>query len=136
MVRSYAAGFIFTTSLPLMVLAGAQAAVGVLASAEGRLLRKKHQENDHIFGKNCLLPIYQLSLLHLISYLSRLVVIGNPNLCSKISDLLLQEKGHYVQAINYPTVPIGEKKLRLASTPHHTAEMVDILVADMLDVWV
>lgn len=45
MIRSYAAGFIFTTSLPPMVLAGARAAVGVLASAEGRLLRKKHQEN-------------------------------------------------------------------------------------------
>lgn len=62
--------------------------------------------------------------------------IGNPNLCSKISDVLLQEKGHYVQAINYPTVPIGQEKLRLAPTPHHTAEMVDILVEDMLDVWV
>lgn len=45
MIRSYAAGFIFTTSLPPMVLAGARAAVGVLASEEGRLLRKKHQEN-------------------------------------------------------------------------------------------
>lgn len=45
MIRSYAAGFIFTTSLPPMVLAGARAAVGVLASTEGRSLRKKHQEN-------------------------------------------------------------------------------------------
>ena len=62
--------------------------------------------------------------------------IGNPNLCSKISDVLLQEKGHYVQAINYPTVPIGQEKLRLAPTPHHTSEMVDTLVEDMLDVWV
>lgn len=62
--------------------------------------------------------------------------IGNPNLCSKISDVLLQEKGHYVQAINYPTVPIGQEKLRLAPTPHHTSEMIDVLVEDMLDVWV
>jgi len=45
MIRSYAAGFIFTTSLPPMVLAGARAAVSVLASAEGRSLRQKHQEN-------------------------------------------------------------------------------------------
>lgn len=57
-------------------------------------------------------------------------------MCSKISDLLLQEKGHYVQAINYPTVPIGQEKLRMAPTPHHTAEMIDTLVEDMLDVWV
>jgi len=45
MIRSYAAGFIFTTSLPPIVLAGARAAVSVLASAEGRSLRQKHQEN-------------------------------------------------------------------------------------------
>lgn len=57
-------------------------------------------------------------------------------MCSKISDLLLQEKGHYVQAINYPTVPIGHEKLRMAPTPHHTAEMIDTLVKDMLEVWV
>lgn len=57
-------------------------------------------------------------------------------MCSKISDGLLQEKGHYVQAINYPTVPIGQEKLRLAPTPYHTAEMIDKLVDDLLDVWV
>ncbi|VVC26878.1 Pyridoxal phosphate-dependent transferase, subdomain 2,Aminotransferase, class I/classII,Pyridoxal [Cinara cedri] len=133
MVRSYAAGFIFTTSLPPMVLAGAQAAVGVLASAEGRLLRKKHQENVQYLRQKLFaadLPV-ESTPSHIIP-----IKIGDPNLCSKISDLLLQEKGHYVQAINYPTVPIGEEKLRLAPTPHHTAEMVDILVADMLDVWV
>lgn len=56
-------------------------------------------------------------------------------MCSKISDMLLQEKGHYVQAINYPTVPIGQEKLRLAPTPHHTVEMIDVLVNDMLEVW-
>lgn len=61
--------------------------------------------------------------------------IGNPKLCTEISDTLLREKGHYVQAINYPTVPIGEEKLRLAPTPHHTVEMMDVLVADMVSVW-
>lgn len=57
-------------------------------------------------------------------------------MCSKISDVLLQEKGHYIQAINYPTVPIGQEKLRLAPTPHHTTEMIDTLIEDLLDVWV
>lgn len=47
----------------------------------------------------------------------------------------MREKGHYVQAINYPTVPIGEEKLRLAPTPHHTKEMMDILTSDMVDIW-
>lgn len=49
--------------------------------------------------------------------------------------MLLREKGHYVQAINYPTVPVGEEKLRLAPTPHHTISMMDILVQDMVDIW-
>lgn len=52
-----------------------------------------------------------------------------------MSDQLLQKKGHYVQAINYPTVPLGEEKLRLAPTPHHTIEMMDVFVHDMLDIW-
>jgi 5-aminolevulinate synthase len=133
MIRSYAAGFIFTTSLPPMVLAGARAAVSVLASAEGRLLRKKHQENVAYLRQKLYaagLPV-ESTPSHIIP-----IKIGNPHLCSKISDILLQEKGHYVQAINYPTVPIGQEKLRLAPTPHHTPEMVDILVEDMLDVWV
>ncbi|XP_025404714.1 5-aminolevulinate synthase, erythroid-specific, mitochondrial [Sipha flava] len=133
MIRSYAAGFIFTTSLPPMVLAGARAAVGVLASAEGRLLRTKHQKNVQYLRQKLYdagLPV-ESTPSHIIP-----IKIGNANLCSKISDLLLQEKGHYVQAINYPTVPIGQEKLRLAPTPHHTAEMVDKLVNDMLDVWV
>ncbi|XP_015374160.1 PREDICTED: 5-aminolevulinate synthase, erythroid-specific, mitochondrial [Diuraphis noxia] len=133
MIRSYAAGFIFTTSLPPMVLAGARAAVGVLASIEGRSLRKKHQENVKYLRQKLYaagLPV-ESTPSHIIP-----IKIGNPNLCTKISDLLLQEKGHYVQAINYPTVPIGQEKLRLAPTPHHTPEMIDTLVEDMLDVWV
>lgn len=52
-----------------------------------------------------------------------------------ISDKLLREKGHYVQAINYPTVARGEEKLRFAPTPHHNEEMMDHLIADMKDVW-
>lgn len=49
--------------------------------------------------------------------------------------MLLQKKGHYVQAINYPTVPVGEEKLRLAPTPHHTVSMINTLVQDMVDIW-
>ena len=62
------------------------------------------------------------------------VRLGNPEKCTKVSDILLKEYGHYVQAINYPTVPVGEEKLRLAPTPFHTTAMVDILVRDMVSV--
>lgn len=56
-------------------------------------------------------------------------------MCSQIADHLLRDKGHYVQAINYPTVPKGEEKLRLAPTPKHTQVMMDKFMRDMLDVF-
>ena len=47
----------------------------------------------------------------------------------------MKQKGHYVQAINYPTVPRGKEKLRIAPTPHHTEDMMDAFVADLVKVW-
>ncbi|XP_043257133.1 5-aminolevulinate synthase, erythroid-specific, mitochondrial isoform X1 [Colletes gigas] len=130
MIRSYAAGFIFTTSLPPTVLYGALAAVEILASDEGRMLRASHQENV-AYMKSILntagLPV-EPSSSHIIP-----IKIGDPLLSSQIADSLLKEKGHYVQAINYPTVPKGEEKLRLAPTPKHTKSMMDQFVKDTLD---
>lgn len=56
-------------------------------------------------------------------------------MCNQIADHLLRDKGHYVQAINYPTVPKGEEKLRLAPTPKHTQAMMDKFMRDTLDVF-
>lgn len=61
--------------------------------------------------------------------------IGNPSLSSQLSDELMKRKGHYVQAINYPTVPRGQEKLRIAPTPHHTREKMDLFVKDLVEVW-
>jgi 5-aminolevulinate synthase len=132
MVRSYAAGFIFTTSLPPTVLCGALKAVDILASDEGRQLRQRHQENVRYLRnklKEAGLPV-EHTPSHIIP-----VKIGNPKNCTAASDLLIQKYGHYIQAINYPTVARGEEKLRLAPTPYHTPEMMDILVRDMTAVW-
>ncbi|KAG7199754.1 hypothetical protein KM043_000424 [Ampulex compressa] len=131
-IRSYAAGFIFTTSLPPTVLYGALAAVDILASDEGRALRIAHQRNV-AYMKSILavagLPL-QPSPSHIIP-----IKVGDPLRCSQIADALIKEKGHYVQAINYPTVPKGEEKLRLAPTPRHTQCMMDKFVQDILDVF-
>ena len=54
---------------------------------------------------------------------------------TKISDDLIRRYGHYVQAINYPTVARGEEVLRVAPTPHHTEEMMDAFVSDITAVW-
>ena len=132
MVRSYAAGFIFTTSLPPTVLCGAMKAVEILASDEGRALRARHQENVRYLRNK--LKSEGFPVEHTPSHIIP-VKLGNPQHCTQISDMMIQEFGHYVQAINYPTVPRGEEKLRLAPTPYHTPEMVDQLVADMKVIW-
>jgi 5-aminolevulinate synthase len=132
MVRSYAAGFIFTTSLPPTVLSGALKAVEILASEEGRELRSRHQENVRYLRNK--LKSEGFPVEHTPSHIIP-VKLGNPQHCTQISDMMIQEFGHYVQAINYPTVPRGEEKLRLAPTPYHTFEMIDQLVADMKIIW-
>ncbi|KAL6266597.1 hypothetical protein P5V15_003443 [Pogonomyrmex californicus] len=132
MIRSYAAGFIFTTSLPPTVLYGALTSVEILASDEGRSLRTNHQKNV-AYMKSILtaagLPL-EPSPSHIIP-----IKIGDPLICSQIADHLLRDKGHYIQAINYPTVPKGEEKLRLAPTPKHTEAMMNKFVQDALDVF-
>jgi len=63
------------------------------------------------------------------------VHVGDAAVCSRLSDRLLAERGHYVQAINYPTVRRGEETLRIAPTPLHSRAMMDEFVTDLLDVW-
>lgn len=132
MIRSYAAGFIFTTSLPPTVLYGALTSVEILASDEGRSLRATHQRN--VAYMKSILNAAGLPLENSPSHIIPLK-IGDPLLCSQIADALIREKGHYIQAINYPTVPKGEEKLRLAPTPKHTKAMMDQFVRDTLDVF-
>ncbi|XP_019866110.1 5-aminolevulinate synthase, erythroid-specific, mitochondrial [Aethina tumida] len=131
-VRSYAPGFIFTTSLPPSVLAGAIESIKILSSDEGRALRTKHQNNVG-YLKKCLLknklPIEQTPS-HIIP-----IRVGDPKKCTLISDTLLRDYKQYIQAINYPTVVKGEEKLRLAPTPFHTRSMIDELVRDLKEVW-
>ncbi|EDW01920.1 5-aminolevulinate synthase, erythroid-specific, mitochondrial [Drosophila grimshawi] len=132
MVRSYAAGFIFTTSLPPTVLCGSLEAVSILASEEGRQLRSLHQRNVS-YLKNLLkregFPVEDTPS-HIIP-----IKIGDPLICSEISNRLIEQYGHYLQSINYPTVARGQEKLRLAPTPFHTFEMMNALVTDLKKVW-
>lgn len=133
MIRSYAAGFIFTTSLPPTVLAGARKAVEILSSDQGRQLRAKHQANVK-YLRNLLLK-NGFPVEHTPSHIIP-IKIGNPALCSKVCDALMKDKGHYIQSINYPTVARGQEKMRLAPTPHHSIEMMNKLVDDLRSVWI
>uniref|UniRef100_A0ABI7W9N9 5-aminolevulinate synthase n=1 Tax=Felis catus TaxID=9685 RepID=A0ABI7W9N9_FELCA len=132
MIRSYAAGFIFTTSLPPMVLSGALESVQLLKGEEGQALRRAHQRN--VKHMRQLLMDRGLPVIPCPSHIIP-IRVGDAALNSKICDLLLSKHGIYVQAINYPTVPRGEELLRLAPSPHHSPQMMDDFVGKF-SIWV
>ena len=133
MVRSYGSGFIFTTSLPPTVLKGSTTSIRILKSDEGRDLRARHKANVSYLRER--LFDVGVAAQHTPSHIIP-IHVGDPALTTKISDDLIKKYGHYIQAINYPTVPRGEEKLRLAPTPHHSKEMMDKLTEDLCKVWV
>lgn len=103
--------FIFTTLLPPTVLARSLASIRLLRSAEGRQLRAQHQANVQYLRQALFAAAVRVEQTP--SHIN-LVHVGNPALCSALSNVLIQKYGHYVQAINYPTVPRGQEKLRIA----------------------
>ena len=129
-VRSYAPGFIFTTSLPPVVAAGAAASVRHLKTDQG--LRDLHQERAKVLKtrlKALGLPIIDHGS-HIVP-----VMVGDPVHTKAISDMLLADFGIYVQPINYPTVPRGTERLRFTPSPVHGPEMLDGLVQAMDSLW-
>jgi 5-aminolevulinate synthase len=125
-VRSWASGFIFTTSLPPALTAGALASVRHLKAHPE--LRVAHQERAETLKRRLLeagIPVLP-SVSHIVP-----VHVGNPVHCKLISDMLLEEHGIYVQPINYPTVPKGTERLRFTPSPNHDDGMIDKLVDAM-----
>ncbi|XP_072328701.1 5-aminolevulinate synthase, non-specific, mitochondrial-like [Scyliorhinus torazame] len=131
-VRSYAAGFIFTTSLPPMLLSGALQSVQFLKSEEGRALRRRHQRN--VKHMRQLLMDTGFPVVHCPSHIIP-IRVANAAKNTEICDELLSKYNIYVQAINYPTVARGEELLRIAPTPHHTPEMMNNFVEKLLVTW-
>lgn len=130
-VRSYASGFIFTTSLPPTVACGAIESVRILKGDEGRYLRKLQQGNVFHMKRALTaagLPHYN-SKSHIIP-----IPVGEAAKCTQVSADLL-EMGHYIQSINYPTVAKGTERLRVSVTPFHTEQMIDSLVENLVSVW-
>ena len=129
-VRSYAPGFIFTTSLPPVVAAGAAASVRILKTAQH--LRDEQQTNARILKmrlKGLGLPIIDHGS-HIVP-----VHVGNPIHCKMMSDMLLEQFGIYVQPINFPTVPRGTERLRFTPSPVHDVKQIDALVKAMDVLW-
>ncbi|MDE4192642.1 5-aminolevulinate synthase [Phaeobacter gallaeciensis] len=129
-IRSYAPGFIFTTSLAPAVAAGAAASVAFLKTAPE--LREKHQEQAKILKmrlKGLGLPIIDHGS-HIVP-----VIVGDPVHTKKLSDMLLSDFGIYVQPINFPTVPRGTERLRFTPSPVHGPLEIDALVKAMDGLW-
>ncbi len=131
-VRSYAPGFIFTTSLPPAVAAGCAASIAFLKTVEGQKLRDQQQLHARILKtrlKGLGLPIIDHGS-HIVP-----VHVGHPVHCKMISDMLLERYGVYVQPINFPTVPRGTERLRFTPSPVHNPKEIDRVVAAMDQLW-
>lgn len=129
-IRSYAPGFIFTTSLSPVLVAGVLAAVKHLKqSGEERAAQQANAAALKAMMAEAGLPV-MLSETHIVP-----LMVGDPVKAKKISDILLAEYGAYVQPINYPTVPRGTERLRFTPGPQHTQAMMRELVDALVEVW-
>ena len=129
-IRSLAPGFIFTTSLPPATMAGAKTAIEYqMAHPEDRQRQQLHTRavKKALAERN--IPIIP-NPSHIVPLL-----VGNAELAKRASDLLLERYQIYVQAINYPTVPVGQERLRITPTPGHTAEYQAHLVEAVDAIW-
>lgn len=129
-IRSYAPGFIFTTSLSPVLVAGVLAAVRHLKqSSEEREAQQANAARLKQLFADAGLPV-MMSETHIVP-----LMIGDPVKAKKISDTLLAEYGAYVQPINYPTVPRGTERLRFTPGPQHSEEMMRELTEALIEIW-
>jgi 5-aminolevulinate synthase len=129
-IRSYAPGFIFTTSLSPVLVAGVLASVRHLKSSS--VERDAQQANAAMLKLKLAeagLPVMD-STTHIVP-----LMVGDPVRAKQISDILLAEYGVYVQPINFPTVPRGTERLRFTPGPMHDEAMMDELTDALVEIW-
>lgn len=130
MIRSYAPGFIFTTAMPPALAAGARASIEHLMASGAE---RENQRRNVAMVKERLrkagIPMLETET-HIVP-----VMIGDPVLCKRASDMLREDYNIYVQPINFPTVPRGTERLRITPSPLHTPEQIDALVDGLIAVF-
>jgi 5-aminolevulinate synthase len=129
-IRSFALGFIFTTSLAPAIVAGALASVRHLKVSQ--IERERHQERARTLKrrmKEAGLPVMD-NPSHIVP-----VMVGDPVLCKNLTDALMERFSIYVQPINYPTVPRGTERIRLTPSPIHSDADMDHLINALNQLW-
>jgi 5-aminolevulinate synthase len=129
-IRSFAAGFIFTTALPPAVAAGALASIRHLKESDGERLAQR----ERVAKVRARLAEIGIPTLDNPSHIVP-VMVKDPVKCKWISDWLIANHGIYVQPINYPTVPKGTERLRITPSPVHSEEDIDKLVRALSEIW-
>ena len=129
-VRSFSPGFIFTTSIPPAIAAGAIESIRYVK--DNQQLRDKLKEKSLLIKEKLLaanIPFLKTKS-HIIP-----IIIGDSKLCKKAADELLEKHKVYLQPINYPTVPRGEERLRITPSPLHTDQMINELIDALIFTW-
>lgn len=129
-IRSLAPGFIFTTSLPPATMAGAKTAIEYQMQYQGdRTAQQLHTRDlkEDLAARE--IPVIP-NPSHIVP-----ILVGNAELAKQASDMLLEKHGIYVQSINYPTVPVGQERLRITPTPGHLPAFREVLVRALEEVW-
>ncbi|KAJ3124117.1 mitochondrial 5-aminolevulinate synthase [Nowakowskiella sp. JEL0407] len=130
LIRSYAPGFIFTTSLPPPIISGALTSIRYLKKSQ---TERFGQQSNTVKLKSVLdsmgIPVVP-NPSHIVP-----VLIGDAETAKSVSDELLHKYKIYVQSINYPTVAKGEERLRITPTPGHNEELMGKLVDSLSTIW-
>ncbi len=129
-IRSYASGFIFTTSLAPAIAAGAVASIRYLKVSQ--IERARHQERARTLKAR--LKVSRLPVMDNPSHIVP-ILVGEPVHCKAVTDALLDRHGIYAQPINYPTVPKGTERIRLTPSPQHSDAQMDVLVSALSELW-
>jgi len=129
-VRSYAPGFIFTTALPPAVANAARAAIRHLKTSQSERAAQQYQtQRTKAVLAAAGLPVMTTET-HIVP-----VLVGDPDLCKRATDRLLDKHNIYIQPINYPTVPRGAERLRITPTPFHNDALIEDLKDALVEVW-
>jgi 5-aminolevulinate synthase len=129
-IRSFAPGFIFTSSMNPSIAAASITSIKIAMSSED--LRDNIRINSDRIRAG--LRELQIPFLENDSHIIP-IHLYDPRLCKEAANLLLEKHGIYIQPIFYPTVPKGDERFRVTITPRHEASDIDHFLDALDDVW-